>query len=252
MKKSLIPFAVIALVISSCKKNDTPADTRKTYLTKEIFQSTGSRTWTYDAQNKLTNIEFASTNEASNPSYNFRVNTLDAGNRVVDATIDYINPTIADIKIVNVFGTDGKMITSTEQNPSTGATLSYYTFQYTATQTTVAYKNGAGIAQFSNVYTLSADGKNVVKNERYNGSAVLTNTDVYSAFDDKKTAQSIFVPGFSVIPYNTNNFTTDTYTQASTGAITVYTYTYEYNSDGYATKRISASGATITYEYVKK
>lgn len=251
MKKVFLIIFGLALFAVSCRKKDKTTPAQKTYLAKEVFQSTGSRTWTYDAQNKLINIEFASTNETSNPSFNFRVIGLDAFNRVVNATIDYVNPVRGDIKVVNVFGTDGKLLSETETDATTNTLLSSYSFQHTPTQVTATFKNGSGVIQFYDVYTLSSDGKNVTKRDRFNSSSVLSFSDVFSGFDNKKSAQSAFVPGFSVSISSANNFTTQVQTLSS-GLVTTYTYTYEYNNDGYATKRISASGAISGYEYIKK
>jgi hypothetical protein len=250
MNKYIIFSLLLTSVLFSCKKDDEPAS-QKTYLSKEIFPSTGMRTWTYDAQNKLTNIAFASNNETSNPSFNFRVQKLDAADRVTEAVIDYNDVTKTDIKIVNTFNADGKMISETEYNAATLAQLSSWDIAYTTTEILMTYKNGAGVLQFNDVYTLSTDGKNKIKWERTNASGVLQLRDVYSGFDDKKSPQSVFVPGWSIVPSNANNFTTDSLTNAS-GSTYGYTYTYEYNSDGYTTKRTSASGAVSTYEYTKK
>lgn len=250
MKNCLLIIGT-TLLMFCCKKKGEDPEPQKIYLTKEIFQSTGTRTWTYDEKNNLTGVAFASSNESSNPSFSFLVKELDAKGRVTGAVIDYKDAARADLKIRNVYNSDGKMEYEEESNVSNGAVTSSYTFQYTPTQVTVSYKNAAGVLQFSDIYTLSSDGNNVVKRERFNSSNVLSFRDVYSGFDDKKSAQSAFVPGFSVAVNSVNNFTTDTYTNAA-GISTVYTYTYEYNSDGYAVKRISASGAVSGYEYIKK
>jgi hypothetical protein len=45
--------------------------------------------------------------------------------------------------------------------------------------------------------------------------------------DNKKSAQSAFVPRFSVSVSNTNNFTSQVQTLSS-GIATTYTYSYEY------------------------
>lgn len=251
MKKLLITIVFAGLMLSSCKKNNDDVDTSKTYLSKETLVGIGVNTWTYDAQNKLTNVEFTSVNEAANPSYNFRITALNANGSIVEALQDFVSASGTDYKIVNDFSANGKLASVTYIDAATNTPKFTYTYTYTANQVTILYKNAAGVVQYSWVYTFSADEKNVVKLESYNAAAVLQNTYTYAGFDDKNSPQSVYVPGFSLSPVGANNFTASNFTTAA-GVTTASAYTFEYNSDGYATKRISASGAANLYEYIKK
>lgn len=251
--KTLIILCVVAL--AACKKDkkeNEPVVEQKTYISKEIL-SIGVNNWVYSQDNYLEHMIFTSTNEAVNSSYNFGVNITDDKGRITDAQIDYTNPAKTDIRIKNVFSANGKLISSTQSNLASGVAINSYTFEYTANTIKFSYKNELGILQYYEIYTLSTDGKNVLKIQRYNDTNDLLSTYELSGFDDKKSVRSVYVPGYTVAPTSINNFTTQSYTDNARGAAPIIsTYTYEYNSDGYATKIISASGASNSFQYIKK
>ncbi|MEQ1554656.1 MAG: hypothetical protein ABL929_10780 [Ferruginibacter sp.] len=253
MKKILFLATTIIITFSACKKKDVPVTPAPltTYLSKEIYPNLGTFTWAYNAQNKLSNIVFASENEAANKSYTYIVNNLDAEGKVLDATYDYVSAARADIKVVNTYTADGLLAQTRFTDLATGALLYYDNYIFTGTLIKINNYNALNARTGYSLSTLSADGKNTTETKVFNNSDVLQYTNTYNNFDNIKAAQSLFPKGiYGPLP-RTNNYLSQVYTNAA-GVPTTYTYTYEANTDGFTTKRISASGAINTFEYIKK
>ena len=254
MKPKLLTLIFI-VAFAACKKKTitAPPVTLKTYLSKQILSNLGTYTWTYDSQNRLQNIAFVSTNEASNPSYNFVVTSYDASNRIIEVLYDYTNPTKLDVKRQNVFDSNGRLMTQTFINATNSVLQSSTAVNYSGNTLTLKNKNSDGIEQAPTVYTISTDGKNLIKSESFLRTGELTGTTVYANFDDKKNPASLFPVGYGFFfGVQTNNSATITFTDHFRNTTTPYNYTYEYNTDGYMTKSIAASGAFDSYEYFKK
>jgi YD repeat-containing protein len=137
--------------------------------------------------------------------------------------------------------------------PLSGGPVNYYsTFTYPAGKQIEKDYNNANVLLYSYENTLSADGKNIIEIKSFNAASVLTFTHVYSNFDAKKNNELLLPYGYYAFHSNENNYQNFTNTNHITSAVTSSTLTYEYNSDGYVTKRTSSTGSITLFEYIKK
>lgn len=251
MKAKILIILFLVVIATACKKKAASMPKNlKTYLSKQII-GPGTYTWSYDLQNKVVGVDFVSNNERSNPSFAYKVTSLNNQASIVEALIDYVSPSLSDLRETNTYNGEGVLI-RVDHADGTGVSQGYRTQQYVGNQVKLTYYNASNTISSSTIYTQSADGKNVVEIKSYNSVGTLLGTTAYSNFDNKKNIQSLYPKGYSTGIKFENNYQTEIFTNAGTGVSTTYTYTYDYNEDGYVTKRTSASGATISFEYFKK
>jgi hypothetical protein len=251
MKILLLLSAFTVTTFLSCKKKDVPANNLKVYITKKTFAGFGSYTYNYDGQNKLTSEVFTSSDESANPSFTNAITGYNAQGNLLSSTYDYVSPTRSDLKISYTYNANGSLDTWVISDFATNAILYSYKFEYTPTTVKRISLSTAGVQTGASVNTFSADGKRIIKFQNLNASNVVTFTQDYSNFDDKKNDSELYPLGLSLTPVNENNPATITAT-SNTGVVTVFNYTFEYNEDGYRTKRISSAGSVNTFEYTKR
>jgi YD repeat-containing protein len=239
----------------ACKKSDTATPAaQKTLLSKADFSPAGGiHTYTYDAAgNMLTEVSTAGT---SGVAFTTTFTNYDVMGRVTEYITDYVSAAYTDIKTVVSFNASGKIDKILDFQLNGGALDDYYTFEYPAGKQIRKYYTNANVLSGIAENTFSADGKNRIETKNFNNPSnlsVLSNTQAYSNFDTKKTRDLLFPYGYSLVEASENNFQTLTSTNNITNVVTTTTYTYEYNSDGYFTKRTSSTGAVSLYEYIKK
>jgi hypothetical protein len=251
MNAKIILTILLLSILFSCKKKieDVPA-AQNTYCSKLVQPTVGTETWSYDAQNKPILKVFVSADENVNASYNYRILKYTANGSIEEAIYDYVSPSRQDIKVVNTFNAEGKVIREDFYNISTQALQSYSTAIYSTGSVRVNRFTAAVLSSYV-LYTLSADGKNLDELKSYSANNVLSFSEKYANFDMQKSFQSLYPIGFGLGAASTNNSRTilstippNTYT---------YNYNYEYNADGYVTKRINtATGSMVTFEYIKR
>lgn len=254
--KILTILCFIATTIACSKKHEPiPEVTLKTYISKQAF-SEGIYTWNYDAQNRLKDIVFVSANESANKSHTYSVTVYDASNRISEGKYDYNDPTVKDIRFKNTFNAVGKLERTQYYDDATGTADSYTTITYSNAQQTIVNgfaKNGT--LSYCYVYQLTGDLKNVEQFKSYNGvdgTGTLLSTTTFRNYNSTIKSYSPLYPiGYGPTPIFENVYAVQIYTTAA-GVATTYTFTYEANADGYVTKRIAPSGASSTYEYIKK
>jgi hypothetical protein len=252
MKSTLILSTLLLCLLFSCKKKseDVPA-VQNTYLSKLVHHSLGSFAYAYDAQNRLATEVFTSLDENVNSSSTYKVLKYNASGAIEEASYDYVAPARIDYKIVNTFAVDGRTSRTDAYNLQTGALQYYLVAIYTASSIRVNSFNAAGVLTSYYLYTLTADGKNYTKLESFTGSNVLSFSDTYSDYDTQKTFESLYPIGFSIYPSRVNNVLKDISIQGNT--TTIFNFTYEYNADGYVTKKTNtATGKAVVYEYIKR
>lgn len=257
MKKQsiLAVTALLLLLMVACKKSkksDEPVVAQKTYIKKQVY-STGIYTWNYDANNQLSTIEFTSANEAVNGSSIYRVNSTNNKGAITEAVYDAVSPTAIDYKYEYTYNTDGNLTRFSYANNATGMVMGYTNIEYLANNNIkyTTYNASNAITQ-SSLYILSADGKNVIEMRHYSATGELSATYLYTNFDTKKTQSILYPKGYSTSPNSENNFQTQSYTLSNNAIPISSTYTFEYNADGYRTKRTTSTGAIETTEYFKK
>lgn len=257
--KTKILTILCVFALTACKKDKKENETaieQKTYISKHTLNNIGIYTWNYDTQNRVKDIVFVSSNESANKSYTYSITTYDAQNRIAEGKYDYNDPAVNDARFVNTFNTAGKLERVQFYNTVTNAVDSYNITTYPSTLQTIfnSYRADGSIS-YSEVYTLTNDGKNVAETKRYNqpnGTGNLLSTTTYTNFNSTiKDYSPLYPVGYGSTPKRENVFATSIYTP-STGAQQTFIYTYETNTDGYVTKRIAASGAFNSYEYIKK
>jgi hypothetical protein len=224
---------------------------QNTYCSKLVQPTVGTETWSYDAQNKPILKVFASADENVNASYNYRILKYTASGSIEEAIYDYVSPNRQDIKVVNTFNAEGKVIREDFYNISTQALQSYSTAIYSTGSVRVNRFTPAAVLTSYILYTLTADGKNLDETKSYSANNVLSYSEKNSNFDTQKSFESLYPIGYGFGTAITNNSRTiilnvppNTFN---------YNYTFEYNSDGYVTKRINTTtGSIITFEYIKR
>lgn len=255
--KTKILIILCIVVLTACKKNRNvePVAEKKTYISKQTF-SEGIYTWNYDAQNRLKDIVFVSTNESANKSHTYSITAYDAQNRIIEGKYDYNDPTVKDARFKNTFNVAGKLERIQFYDDATSAAETYTTVTYSNAQQTIV--NGftqSGTLRYSYVYKLTGDLKNLEEYKSYNGvdgTGTLLSTTTYSNYNSTiKDYSPLYPVGYGPSPLRENVSAVNIYTPAS-GATQTFTYTYEANADGYVTKRITPSGTSNTYEYIKK
>jgi YD repeat-containing protein len=243
---------LILFFFIACKKNDTtPPAAQKTLLSKADFSPSGGvHTYTYDAAgNMLTEVSTAGT---LGTAFTTTFTNYDVMGRATEYITDYVSAAYTDDKTVVSFNASGKIDRILSFQLNGGAFIEYSTFEYPAgKQIRKDYTNANALIS-SAESTFSADGTNLIETKNFSSAAVLRTTQAYSNFDTKKSKDLLFPYGYSPFEPNENNFQILTSTNNITGAVTTTTYTYEYNSDGYVTKRTSSTGNIVLYEYIKK
>jgi hypothetical protein len=241
----------LPVIMFSCKKNDdatvtTPATT---LLSKAIYSAVGTYDYTYDTQNRMKTETYSG--NASNPGAVATFTGYDSDGKLTGFTAHYTAAGYTDYNAVITYNSNGKPDKLFYYNV-TGPLLYYVAFTYSGSVVTLKQYNTAGAVTSSTEYTYSADGKNVVQSKSYNGSGTLTSTTAYSNFDTKKAMDGLIPAGYAITPANENNWQNLSRTNNSTGVVTSFTTTYQYNADGYPTYRTADNGTTIEYQYIKK
>lgn len=238
----------LCIALAACSKDDdNPPTEKQTYLSKTITSSS-TTTYQYDQNNRAisSTVEFGSS-PLSNYSSTY---TYNSSGQLTEWLIDYANST-DNTKLVYSYNGDGK-ISETKTYVVSGSTSTLYrttTPGYaTPGKISVMTLNEGDLMPYKEYdYFLDAKG-NVTRQIQYSGLGSTLSTVEYLGYDDKNS------PGLSIprtnVTSSPNNFSTHKSTDAS-GTITT-TYTFEYDADGYPTKRTSSSGVIITYEYIKK
>ncbi|RZL66614.1 MAG: hypothetical protein EOO93_05455 [Pedobacter sp.] len=256
--KTKILIILCVVVFASCKKKQepTPAPELKTYIRKQTTANIGVYTWNYDGQNRLKEIVFVSANESSNKSHTYFVTAYDAQNRISEGKYDYNDPTAKDYRFKNTFNAAGKLERMQFYDDATGTADSYNITTYPNDQQTIYNSYFAnGTLSYCDVHTSTSDMKNIADTKRYNGpngtGSLLSTTTYRNINSTIKDYSPLYPVGYGSSPLRINVSAVQVYTP-TTGAEQTFTFTYEANADGYVTKRISASGAINTYEYIKK
>lgn len=247
-----LSVTAVASILFSCKKNDDNALTapaQTILLSKAIYSAVGTYDYTYDAQNRLKTEAYSG--NASNPAGVVTFTGYDSDGRLTGYNGHYTAAGYTDYNAVITYNSSGKPDKMFFYNVS-GPLLYYIGFTYSGTVVTQRQYSTTGVVTSATEYTYSADGKNVVQSKSYNSGGTLTSTTVYTNFDTKKAVDALTPAGYSTIPANENNWQALSRTNNSTGVVTGFTTTYQYNAEGYPTYRSADNGTTIEYQYIRK
>jgi hypothetical protein len=257
MKKYLFAFISFSvIIITSCKKKDNPAapppTPQKIRLVKADFTSVaGVFTYNYNSSGFITSENFTGTT-TGNPSRTITYSNYDIQGRVTEYIVDINDPSYADSKTVISYNSNGKPERFIYINLPSGTNAGYTTLEYSGLKVFVKNYSATNTLQNTTEYTYTTDGNNVAESKVFNAAGVLISTTAYSNYDTKNTYELLLPFGTLSAPLSKNNFLAFSRTVHSTGAVTNVTVTFEYNADGYPTKRTLSSGPVSTYEYSKQ
>ncbi|XVJ66043.1 MAG: hypothetical protein HEQ40_07740 [Lacibacter sp.] len=257
MKKYLIAFISFSVIIvTSCKKKDNPAAPapapQKTRLVKADFTSVaGVFAYTYNSNGHIASENFTATT-TGNFSRTVTYSNYDLQGRVTEYTVDINDPAFVDSKTVISYSSNGRPERFIYFDLPSGANAGFTTFEYSGLKVIVKRYSSTNTLQGTTEYTYTTDGNNLAEMKVFNAAGVLISTTAYSNYDTKNTYESLLPAGSLSAPLSKNNFQALSRTVHSTGAVTNFTVTFEYNADGYPTKRTLSSGAVSTYEYTKQ
>lgn len=243
----LLLIALFFILAVGCKKDKGPQPVIT--LLAQSVTSSETTTYTYDENNKVTGYVV----ENIVPDYNYTaVFTYNSSGQLTEVRYNPAN-SIEDTKDVYSYNASGQLSTIESYYVTNVYSSIYakYEADYGTAGKVSVYKfssAGTGTAYLNTEYILDSKG-NVVQQLTYNISGNVIVTTENSLFDNKKAAgASLPQTGFV---QNVNNYGKVTVT-ATGGMPGVTTYSYEYDADGFPTKRTASTGSVIRYEYLKK
>lgn len=243
MKKLMFLSLALGLVFTACKKSNDVVEPAHKNLLLKITNDGLISTHTYDASNRM--ITFARTSNPSNParSYTFTYNT--------NGSLAEYFESIGLNKGKYTYNADGTVATQKEYNVS-GATetlVNTYTYTYVAGVVMANYVYAPTGNGFRDEYKYDGNG-NLIEDKVYsnttpaNPAGTYSVTITYGNYDAQNNPNSSYPSAFIFPGSAKNNFRSFSY---STGGSNIYTY--EYNADGYPTKRTTAGADVVAYEY---
>ena len=248
MKKLMFACFAVSLAFTACKKsNDVVEPAHRNLITKITYDGAVPAdrlmyTYTYDASNRMTT--FARTSNPSNPSRNYTF-TYNANGSLAE----YFE-SIGNNKGKYTYNADGTVATQKEYSVSGAVETLYNTYTYTyaagiVTENYVYSPTGNGFRQ---EYKYDVNGNNIeVKSYNTtpaNPAGTFSGTATYGNYDAQNNPNSSYPPAFIFPGSAKNNYRSLSYNSGGTA-----TYTYEYNADGYPTKRSAGSTDVSVYEY---
>ncbi len=267
MKTIFYLLMLSTIAAASCKKDpaatpapapapvvppvDSPAAASRTNLLLTISDPANGllTTLTYDGANRLKT--FSRNSNAYNPSryYTF---AYDAAGKLTDLleTADSTPGAATTDSTHYSYGADGKLAKKEYYrvwDPGSAELQHVYEYTYTPGKVDELYLTVSSGTGFRQVYTVNDSG-NVTLIEVYTGVTTTNHTGTfdgsitYSNYDNKRAIQESFPDAFLFPGNNANNVGAVAYSWGG------YSYTYEYNEDGYPTKRVDG-GAATTYTY---
>lgn len=247
-QSALTLLTAICIIFSTSCKKDKESQRQDTLLTQYITSSE-TTTYSYDDNNRATGYAV----ENIVPSYNYTAAySYNSSGQLTEVRYNPAN-SIEDTKDVYTYNSNGQLMTmeSFYVTNTYSSLFAKYEADYSTTGRVKLYRYssaGAGIPFLNTEYILDNKG-NVVQQLTYDTGGNLIVTTENADFDNKKLpSMSLQQTGFV---QSTHNYGKVTVTPTG-GSSSVTTYVYEYDSDGFPTKRTASTGAIVRYTYVKK
>ncbi|REG92915.1 YD repeat-containing protein [Flavobacterium aquicola] len=228
------------MVFSSCSKDETSEIQPETQpeahqnLLLKITDSDGlTSTYSYDSNNRLDNYKRNGNDFNPDLNQNLVYNADGTLQKLVQADNGAIVTEFfydANKKIIKKIGRSG---------------FDTFKYSYSGNVITEDYRSATTDVGWRQTYTYDENG-NIIELKSYNDATDANPEGTFSAvinytYDDKKNAASSFPQGF-LFPSSANNIKTAQYNGGGIGSSQ-----YEYNLDGYPTKRTDSF--TRVYEY---
>lgn len=258
MKQKLFFIIAGLCIISffSCKKNDDMPAQTKTLLTKISYQNFADEL-SYDSDFRLTGfIRRINNNPNDYNLYTFtRYNTRGQVEEVFTTTA-----TGNASKEVYVYNSEGKKerIDQYAEGANGFEIFTQHLYTYTGNTVVVKRKNISNNTILNYREWTYDNAGNVILTKIYNFSTgILTQQQEFSDFDGRKDVNTLFPQGYAdfISKENYRALKTTLYNANGTvNSVSNFTFTYEYDADGYPTKRTTAGGNSpniITYTYKK-
>jgi len=244
MKPLFIAASVLLLAATACKK-DKDESPKPVRLKSYVSPGTGTFSYTYDANGRMQTETYSG--NASNPARTISFTAYDNTGRLLEYVADY-DGAVSDSKaIVSYDGGRPNRVFS--YFVSGGGLMGSTVIEYpSANKAVVKYYSTTGVLRYYNEYTFDAAG-NMTEDKYYGSTGAHEYTTVYGNYDNQKNPNLLMPQGYYAITLSQNNYRSYAQTITSTGAVTNRTFTFEYNNQGYATKRTSSTGSITTYEY---
>lgn len=244
--KYILSAAFTLVLLASCSSDDDGGSQPLQTLLSKTITNSQTTTYTYDSNNRATGFSAVFSNPVNNYTTTY---TYNSSGQVTEAYYD--TETATDTKLVYFYNNSGQIIKVETYLVSGG--IETYDSKLEANYSTAGkvsvHETSAGGTPYLNVeYYLDANG-NIESQLSYDTSEILIVTSEYSNFDTKNAA-NLSLPK-TAFARNVNNYGSVTITSSGSSP-TMGTYTYEYNSDDYPTKRTSNTGSVVTYEYIKR
>ncbi|MGJ7033842.1 hypothetical protein [Niabella hirudinis] len=238
--------AIAAVLMTGCKKDKTQPPSPKTLLSKFIT-ATSVTTYSYDENNRATRY----TVNHGDPSADYTATyTYNSSGQLADVYFDN-SGTTSDFKDSYFYNSNGQLTKIETYRVGDGiATMESKTeADYSTPGKVSSYRTpSGGERKLVTEFYLNAKG-NIIRQLSYSTEGELQATTENADFDDKHVA-SESLPKTAYVR-SVNNYQKVTVTNPGSTP-SIHTYTYEYNSDGYPTKRTTNTGLIFTYEYIKK
>lgn len=257
--KTIIVLAILSLFTISCSNDDNESETipvKPAYLLTKSTNNLGYSTYTYDANNKLTVVE------TINPGFsNYKTTFFYNSNGKIEEMLEVATGLFSSSSTKVVYIYDGqnrliekKYLLNSYDKPQQFDYERSTFFEYNGNSVIhkIVYK-GKTFATDRSVFDFDSNG-NILKCTSYNQidannpNGLIYSYQVYT-YDDKLYMETSFPAEYKFPYYTKNNIVKSVETNSSNPSKTE-NVVYEYNSDGYPTKKTSGQ-YVYTYEYKK-
>ncbi|MCF0074101.1 hypothetical protein LZD49_26700 [Dyadobacter sp. CY261] len=245
--KILLIICSFFIVLSGCNLSDHEIPSGRVRLVKRQTAGYGTYSYTYDAMNRLATETFVPALMITPYQISFTDYTPD--NRLAEAVEDLPAP-FNDLGHEVLRGPDGRISRIRKYcvgGPTCTSGIWYFSYPVDGVTEVEFWDNGS-LFRGTDVYTLNSAGQ-IVEIKHYDSADVLITTTINLTFDDKKNTFSFYPEGFLTSPTSSNNTVSYRITNHITSEITDVSNEYEYNAEGWVTKRMTAGFATSTFEY---
>lgn len=241
----IVAFLLTGLVACTLEDHEVPSGNVR--VVKWELVGYGTYRYTHDAMNRLATEVFEPVGMIT--PYDVAFTDFTADNRLVQAVENFPAP-LNDLGHEVVRAPDGKIERIRKYcvgGPTCTSGIWYFTYP-AANVVEVKFWDNGSLFHGTDAYTFNSAGQ-ITEIRHFNASDVLTTTTTHLTFDDKKNMLSFYPEGYLTVPASNNNVVDFTVTNHLTSEVVSASYAYEYNSEGWVTKRMRTGFATQLLEY---
>lgn len=216
-------------------------------ITKLERVGSGTYNYTYTGANRLAKETFVP-GIAVEP-YNIDFTSFDPSGRLLESIQHFTDPT-RDLAFEVLRDADGKITRIRKYcvgGPTCTSGIWYFTYPAANTIDVKFWDNGS-LFRSTDTYIFNGAGQ-VTQVKHYDSADALLTTTTNITFDDKRNIFSFYPEGFLTAPVSINNVLTFQILTHATSTVTNGTYSYEYNPDGWVTKRTQTGSSDENLEY---